>query len=135
MLSLAQFISEMREKKGLSQSGFAKRANLTLKQIEDIESGQELFLPSTIRQRIAKVLHITPFELKQYEKSFTTEFVSNDEISENIKQKILANDIEDLLCPVCESKMVTKIERMYDLEDNLVLLPKAHCTRCPYQVK
>ena len=60
--SLAQFVSELREKIGLSQTGLAKKSALPLKTIEDIESGQELFLASTIRQKLANALKIKPAE-------------------------------------------------------------------------
>ena len=43
--SLAQFVSKRRESVGLSQSGLAKKSNLPIKTIEDIECGNELFLP------------------------------------------------------------------------------------------
>ena len=36
--SLAQMVSTVREKIGLSQSGLAKRCNLTVQEIESIES-------------------------------------------------------------------------------------------------
>ena len=51
--ALAQFVSELREKLGLSQTGLAKKSALPLKTIEDIESAQELFFASTIRQKLA----------------------------------------------------------------------------------
>ena len=67
--SLAVFVSELREKLGLSQTGLAKKSALPLKTIEEIESGQELFLASTIRQKLAQALRLKPSELKHYEKN------------------------------------------------------------------
>lgn len=133
--SLAQFVSELREKIGLSQTGLAKKSALPLKTIEDIESGQELFLASTIRQKLANALKIKPAELKQYEKHPDLSLMPDTEVTVFIKNQILANDVEDLECPVCGSKLITRIAKMYDLEDNLVLVPKARCTTCPFQIK
>ena len=31
--------------------------------------------------------------------------------------------------------ILTRIAKMYDLEDNLILTPKAHCIKCPFQIK
>ena len=133
--SLAQFVSELREKIGLSQTGLAKKSALPLKTIEDIESGQELFLASTIRQKLANALKIKPAELKRYEKHPDLSLMPDTEVTVFIKNQILANDVEDLECPVCGSKLITRIAKMYDLEDNLVLVPKARCTTCPFQIK
>lgn len=133
--SLAQFVSELREKIGLSQTGLAKKSALPLKTIEDIESGQELFLASTIRQKLANALKIKPAELKRYEKHPDLSLMPDTEATVFIKTQILANDVADLQCPVCGSKLITRIAKMYDLEDNLVLVPKARCTTCPFQIK
>lgn len=133
--SLAQFVSELREKIGLSQTGLAKKSALPLKTIEDIESGQELFLASTIRQKLANALKIKPAELKHYEKHPDLSLLPDTEATVFIKNQILANDVADLECPVCGSKLITRIAKMYDLEDNLVLVPKARCTTCPFQIK
>lgn len=133
--SLAQFISELREKTGLSQTGLAKKSALPLKTIEEIESGQELFLASTIRQKLANALKIKPAEIKKYEKHPNLSLMPDTEATIFIKNQILSNDVEDLECPVCGSKLITRVAKMYDLEDNLVLVPKARCTKCPFQIK
>ncbi len=133
--ALAQFVSETREKLGLSASGLAKKSALSLKLIEDIESGQELFLASTIRQKLARGLKMNPADIKKYEKHPNLSLLPDNEATIFIKNQILAHDVEDLECPVCGSKLITRIAKMYDLEDNLILVPKARCTKCPFQIK
>ena len=133
--ALAQFVSETREKLGLSASGLAKKSALSLKLIEDIESGQELFLASTIRQKLARGLKMNPADIKKYEKHPNLSLLPDDEATIFMKNQILAHDVEDLECPVCGSKLITRIAKMYDLEDNLILVPKARCTKCPFQIK
>ncbi len=133
--ALAQFVSETREKLGLSVSGLAKKSALSLKLIEDIESGQELFLASTIRQKLARGLKMNPADIKKYEKHPNLSLLPDNEATIFIKNQILAHDVEDLECPVCGSKLITRIAKMYDLEDNLILVPKARCTKCPFQIK
>lgn len=133
--SLAQFVSELREKIGLSQTGLAKKSALPLQTIEDIECGKELFLAATIRQKLAKGLKLNPDEIKKYEKQADWSLLPDTEQMVFIKNQILSNDVEDLECPVCGSKLITRIAKMYDLEDNLILVPKARCEKCPFQIK
>lgn len=117
----------------MSASGLAKRAGVEQEVIDDIESGKELFLSVTVRQKLARALKIQPAEIKHYEKVLNEVIVTSEQI-EDIKDLIL-NGEEDLYCPICGSKLVTRIAKMYDLEDNLVLHPKAHCSQCVFQVK
>lgn len=131
--SLAQFIQQKRESLGLSASGLARKCNIELALVEQIEAGQELFLPTTIRQNLAKGLKCSPAELKELEKDFENRYV-DDEVIEDLKEKILNNET-DLTCPKCNSKLITRIAKMYDLEDNLVLHPKAKCSKCVFQIK
>ncbi len=133
--SLAQYVSERRENIGLSQQGLSKRCNISLKMIEDIECGNELFLATSVRQKLAKGLKIEPSELKKYEKDIDVSLVSDAKYIEDIKIKILANEGEDCICPVCGSRLVTRLAQMYDLEDQLQLHPKAHCTKCAFQIR
>lgn len=132
--SLAQMVSSVRDNLGLSQSGLAKKCNLTVEEIENIESGQELFLPPTIRQKLAKGLKLNLLQVKMYEKApledFKVDFITED----YIKEAILEGNTDNLHCPSCGSELKTRVAKMYDLEDNLVLTPKAHCTKCPFQI-
>ena len=133
MTSLAEFIQQKREKSGFSIYGLADRTNIPIETLEDIESGKELFLPATIRQKLARVLKCSPSEIKKYEREYEFKIVSDEEI-DSIKTKIL-NRETNLKCPMCGEPLITRIARMYDLEDNLVLQPKAHCVKCIFQIK
>ena len=131
--SLAHFISERREKAGLSQSGLAKKCNLTISEIEDIESGIELFIPTTVRQKLAKGLKINLSELKKYEVKEKFELVPQSVI-DDLKEDIL-NGAKDLNCPLCGETLITRILELYDLEDNINYHPKGKCPKCPFQIK
>lgn len=132
MQTLAQFIQKHRDNLGLSPKGLAIMANLPLEQIEDIESGKDLFLSVTVRQNLAKVLKCSPDEIKKLEKDFNNNIVS-EQIIESLKELIL-NEAGGLKCPLCGAPLVTRIQKLYDLEDNLMLHPKAHCTKCAFQI-
>ena len=84
--NLAQMVSSVREKLGLSQSGLAKKCNLTVEEIENIESGQELFLPPTIRQKLAKGLKLNLLEIKMYEKTPLEDFKLDFQTEDYMKQ-------------------------------------------------
>lgn len=132
MKTLAQFIQTKRDNLGLSPKGLAMLTNLPLETIEDIESGKDLFLSVTIRQSLAKVLRCAPEEIKQLEKEFNPNVVS-EQIIESLKELILEG-AGGLKCPICSAPLVTRIQKLYDLEDNLMLHPKAHCTKCSFQI-
>jgi len=130
--TLAQFVQQQRDNLGLSPKGLAMKSGLELALIEDIEAGKELFLSVTVRQNLAKGLKCHPEEIRRLEKDFQNDFVSL-QIIDSLKELIL-NGAGGLRCPKCDAPLVTKVEKMYDLEDNLVLHPKAHCSKCVFQI-
>lgn len=130
--TLAQFVQQQRDNLGLSPKGLAIKSGLELALIEDIEAGKELFLSVTVRQNLAKGLKCHPEEIRRLEKDFRNNFVSLQMI-DSIKELIL-NGAGGLKCPKCDAPLITKVEKMYDLEDNLVLHPKAHCSKCVFQI-
>ena len=132
METLAKFLSKKREELGLTAVGLAGMANVSLKEIEELEEGKELFMSVTTRQALSKVLRCEPQEIKRMEKDISDNIIS-PEIIESLKDLIL-NGAGGLKCPKCGANLVTKISKMYDLEDNLVLHPKAHCSKCPFQI-
>lgn len=135
-ISLGQFISQKRESLNLSQEELAQKASLTLEEIQAIEQGLELFLASTIRQKLAKGLKIDNKEIKQYEAK--TDFtLAKNNIMDSIREMILLNSQKpnfEIKCPLCGEKLITRIAKLYDLEDNLILRPKARCSKCPFQL-
>ena len=130
--TLAQFVQQKREDAGLSVKGLAIKSNLDIETIEDIESGKDLFLSVTTRQNLAKGLKCHPEEIRRLEKDFGSEVISI-QVVESLKELIL-NGAGGLKCPRCGASLITKVEKMYDLEDNPVLHPKAHCTKCVFQI-
>jgi len=133
METLATYIINNREKLGLSTIGLSNRSGIELSILEDIEAGKELFLPVTIRQKLAKALKCQPSDIQKYEKQLNTKIIPEETI-QSIKQQIL-DRYDEIYCPMCGSKLVTRFAKMYDLEDNLMLHPKAHCSKCVFQIK
>lgn len=133
MKSLAEFIIEKRELVGFSIYGLANKSNISIEILEDIESGKELFLPVTIRQKLARALKCSPDEIKNHERNYEFSMLPDETIDE-LKNQILQHKT-NLKCPICGEPLITRIAKMYDLEDNLVLQPKAHCVKCVFQIK
>lgn len=132
MITLAQFLQKKRDEAGLSPRGLAEKAAVPLELIEDLESGKELFMPVTVRQSLAKVLKCQPLEIRQLEKDMVFNTPSF-EVIESLKELILKGS-GGLKCPVCGANLITKVEKMYDLEDREVFHPKAHCSKCFFQI-
>lgn len=133
MDTLAEFVQKTRYNLGMSAKGLAKKSAIELSMIEDIESGKELFLPVTIRQKLAKALKCSPQDILVLERGYQDIVVSEDKLME-IRARIL-NHEKSIACPRCGEPLVVRIEKMYDLEDNLVLSPKAHCSKCVFQLR
>ena len=135
-MSLGQFVVHKREELELTQEELAFKCSLTLEQIQSIEQGLELFLPSTIRQKLAKGLRVDNKEIKLYEIKVDYTLGKNSSM-DSIREAILLNSQNPnfvINCPVCGEKLITRIAKLYDLEDNLILRPKARCSKCPFQL-
>lgn len=132
MKTLAQFIQHKRKEADLTPKELAYLANLPLETVEDIEAGKDLFLSVTVRQSLAKILMCEPEEIKKYEKDYSSYTISQ-EIIDSIKELIL-NGAGGLKCPKCGAPLITRIAKLYDLEDNLMLHPKAHCSKCSFHI-
>ena len=135
-ISLAQFVVSKRESLGYTREDLADKSSLDINTIQSIEEGMDLFLATTVRQKLAKALKIENKEIKKYE--IKTDFsLIKPSKSDEIREQILMNSSNpnfSINCPVCGAKLITRIAKLYDLEDNLVLRPKARCTKCPYQL-
>lgn len=133
MLTLAQFLQKKREDLGLNTKGLALKSNVDIQIIEDLEAGKDLFMSVTVRQALAKALKCNPLDIRKLEKDLQFNLPS-EEIIDSLKELILKGS-QGLHCPVCGAVLVTKVERMYDLEDREVFHPKAHCSKCAFQIK
>ena len=133
METLASFVKQTRDDLGMSAKGLAIRSNIALEIIEDIEAGKDLFLSSTVRQKLAKALRCSLQDLITLERGYQDIVISEDVLM-SIRQKIL-NHEKNIPCPKCGAPLEVRIAKMYDLEDNLVLQPKAHCSKCVFQLK
>ena len=67
--------------------------------------------------------------LKDLFKKSTNESAKTEEINEAQFGSSVPEGLW-VKCPKCGAPLVTRIAKLYDLEDNLMLHPKAHCSKC-----
>lgn len=134
-ITLAQFISSEREKLWLTQEDFAEKANIDLKLLQDIESGMETFLSPSVRQRLTRVIKTEARVIKKYEKEPPKKFDVSQEYIEELKQRILDGQLKGNICPVCKSELVCRVAELEDIYGNPTRDPKAHCSKCTFQLR
>ena len=126
--SLASFVINTREKLNLTQEELAKNSSLSIDEIQQIEQGMELFLPTTIRQKLAKGLRVDNREVKQYE--YKEDFnLAKKHTMDEIRELILLNSSNvnfSISCPVCGEKFKTK-SKMFKMPISINRLVKTSC--------
>jgi transcriptional regulator with XRE-family HTH domain len=132
--TLAGRVQHLREVLDISSERLAELTNVDLSTINGIEEGKEIFLSTTVRQRLAKALRISSSVLKEVEKPPVNTQVP-EEILEELKERILAGQLTNNRCPICHSSLNCKLVTLYDLENRPVNHPKANCSKCPFQIK
>ena len=136
--TLASRVSFLRNARRLHIAELAFQAKVSVDFLEDIESGIETWLPTSIRQRIARVLKVDPFILEEVEvkneKETQLPKAPPKELLERIQEEILS-ELKNIKCPVCGSLMKTWVQDGFDLNGNPVKSAKGHCTVCVFQLR
>ncbi|MEI7474358.1 MAG: hypothetical protein WCK67_06220 [bacterium] len=133
--TLAQFITDVRENAGMSRTGLAKSANLDIEIIDRIETGQDLFLSTVERHRLARALKLEHTVIKLHEKEPVIPGEVPKGAIDTLRVKILAGELEGNACPSCKSELICRIALMHDLEDKPVYHAKARCSKCPFMLR
>lgn len=136
--TLASRVSFLRNSRRIHLEELSVHARVSLKLIEDIEAGIETWLPTAIRQRIARVLKVDPKILEEVEvKNHYGENLPKEpplELAERIQEDILSG-VKNIKCPLCENTLKIWIQEGFDLNDRPVKIAKAHCTVCIFQLR
>ena len=136
--TLASRVSFLRNARRIHIAELSHEARVPINLLEDIESGIETWLPTSIRQRIARVLKVDPNILEEVEvKNETSEDFPKDpplELVERIQEEILSG-VKDIKCPLCGNLLRIWVQDGFDLNERLAKTPKAHCTVCVFQLK
>ncbi len=136
--TLASRVSFLRNARRIHIEELSSQARVSLKFIEDIEAGIETWLPTTVRQRIARVLKVDPIILEEVENKKSSSNNLNQtpplELIERIKDEILSGN-KNLKCPSCQNPLKVWIQEGFDLNDNPIQTAKGHCTVCVFQIR
>ena len=135
--TLASRVSYLRNERQLHIAELSLQARVSIELLEDIESGIETWLPTSVRQRIARVLKIDPIVLEEVErKKYAGAEKENlpPELLERIQDEIL-NGATEINCPVCGKQMKTWIQEGFDFNGEQVKSAKGHCMTCVFQLR
>lgn len=135
--TLAARLSFIRNARKIHIAELSLQARIPIKLLEDVEAGIETWLPTTIRQRIARVLKVDPNILEEVEVKKTNEDINKEpplELLERIQEEILSG-VKNINCPICGNKLRVWIQEGFDLNANSIKTPKANCTVCVFQLK
>ena len=137
--TLASRVYFLRNARKIHITELSIQAKVDIKLLEDIEAGIETWLPTAMRQRIARVLKVDPNILEEVEVKNIN--VMEDlpkepplELIERIQQEILSGK-KDINCPMCGSPLRVWVQGSLDLNGQPSKTPKAHCTVCVFQLK
>lgn len=135
--TLAGRIRHLREKRYMTPDLLAIKAQVPVGLIEDIEAGIELFLAPSVRQRIARVLHVRPSQISEVE--IQPEF-NDAEVpllqrkGFSLREAILEDPDAPHLCPSCGAPLAVRLFERRDLQDRPLIVIKANCTRCLFRL-
>jgi len=136
--TLASRVSFLRNARRIHIEELCTQAMVSFKFIEDVEAGIETWLPTSVRQRLARVLKVDPIILEEVEvkKDFGDPLPKDPplELVERIKEEILSGN-ENLTCPKCNKPLKVWIQNGFDLNDFPIQTPKGHCTVCVFQIR
>lgn len=134
-LTLAVRMQEWRERRMLTQAALAQRAFLPISVIEDIESGVELFLPTIIRQRLARILHIHPRQIQELERPpKQAQNLALQAKGGSLLQAILDNPEASHRCPACGASLNVRFFKRFDLQNRPLNVVKASCSMCLFRL-
>ena len=135
--TLAERIRFLRERRYMSPEMLAAKALIPVEMVEDLEAGIEMFLAPSVRQRIARVLHVRPSQIEEAEKppemnDAETPMLQRKGVT--LREDILQAPDAPHLCPSCGAPLAVRLFERRDLMDNPLNVIKANCTRCLFRL-
>jgi len=135
--TLGSRVTFLRNARELHIAELSREARVSLKLLEEIESGIETWLSVSIRQRIARVLKVDPIILEEVEIKIIDEDLFKampHELIKKIEESILSGE-KEIYCPLCKNLLRVWIQEGFDLNENPIKSAKANCTECLFQLK
>jgi transcriptional regulator with XRE-family HTH domain len=134
-LTLAQRMQIAREKLGITPGKLAELTRLDTEYIIDLEAGIEVFLSPATRQKLARVLKVEPKWIQAGEKPPQDKpDALNDAEKKQLLRELREHPHQTHYCPQCGAHLFVRIFERRDIEDNLLLEVKTHCTQCLFRL-
>jgi transcriptional regulator with XRE-family HTH domain len=133
--TLAIRVSQLRERRNLTVADVARLSRFSIKRVEEIEAGIEVWLSVTDRAILARVLGVQPSCLEEAEACPSdlspaaagaprTDF-------DDLARRVLKGEV-NLACPKCGTILKTAIENALDFEGEPTRFARAYCPACPF---
>ena len=137
--TLSRRIQFLREDLDLTQRQLARKSQIALSQIQDIEAGLELFLAPSVRLKLARALRVQASVLQEVESAtgaFSTDGDPNAlaEAGHHLLHQVSRAPEQEYSCPHCQAAIVVRVFERRDLEGNPIQAIKIHCTQCLFQL-
>ncbi len=127
----------MRDLRNLTVLDLSRTTRMSVKRIEALESGQELWLSIRDRTILARALGVQPSVIQEVE---TCPSAMSDERKQSIKaideiaDRILAGEVQ-ISCPQCGSILKVSVEDALDFEGRPTQFPRGYCPVCPFSLR
>lgn len=130
--TLAQRLQWLREHRGYSVAMLAEESGADEVLIEEIEGGIQLFMPTIIRQKLSRVLRVSPEVFSSAEKTI---ILPEEEAEYEMLATPLAYRYVPQQCPTCEVDLVQRKFKRYDVRGVAIDAISAHCPTCLYRMQ
>lgn len=138
--TLALRVSRLREARNLTVRDLARLCHFTIRRIEEIEGGIEVWLSITDRSILARALGVqsetlreveaSPDDLKKDRATTAAEQADLDRIAD----RVLAGE-KNIACPRCGAILITAVENALDFEGQPTKFARAYCPVCPFAIR
>lgn len=130
--TLAQRLQFVREYRNYTLAQLSEESGIEGQLLDEIEGGIQLFMPTPIRQKLARVLRVSPKVFSETEKTIVLP-------EEEEEYDMLATPLEyrhvPSQCPHCEVDLVRKQFKRYDIQGGVIQAITAHCPQCLYRIQ
>lgn len=135
--TLARRVRQLRELKNLTVLDISRASRMSLKRVEAIESGQEIWLSIKDRTILARALGVQAAILQEVEAcptELTETRLASIQAVDEIADRILAGEVQ-IPCPKCNTMLKCSVENAIDIEGQPTQFARAYCPVCPFSVK
>lgn len=135
--TLARRVSQLRDLKNLTVLDLSRVTRMSVKRIEAIESGQEIWLSIRDRTVLARALGVQPAILQEVEacpSEMSPARMQSVAAVDEIAERILAGEVQ-IPCPQCQTNLKVSVEDALDFEGRPTQFARGYCPVCPFSLR